>query len=151
MQKLKRIVLGIILAASWSTVSTTLADGHESAEAAVAEMKEMFGGVPSVFQGYPKSAMAGGWALMKSTDLNENTALTPKIRELIGLAVAAQIPCHYCIYFHTKAAKAFGATEEEIKEAVHMSSLVRHWSTMLQGSQFDLEEFKAETDAAFPE
>jgi uncharacterized protein (TIGR02246 family) len=132
-------------------MTTAVADKHQSAEAALAEMESMFGGVPSVFQGYPKSAVAAGWALMKSTDLNENTALSAKVRELIGLAVAAQIPCQYCIYYHTKASRAFGATEEEIKEAVHMSSLVRHWSTMLQGSQYDFEAFKAETDAAFPE
>ena len=122
---------------------------NESAEAALAEMKKMFGGVPSTFQVYPKSAIAAGWALMKSTDLNENTALSMKTRELIGLAVAAQIPCPYCIYYHTAAAKAQGATDEEIREAVHVSSLVRHWSTVLQGNQYDFEAFKAETDAAF--
>ena len=125
------------------------ADEPMSAEDAYAEMKEMFGGVPSLFQIYPKSAVGAGWALMKSTDLNENTALSAKVRELIALGVAAQVPCQYCIYYHTKAAAAQGATEEEIREAVHMSSLVRHWSTVLQGNQYDLEAFKAETDAAF--
>jgi AhpD family alkylhydroperoxidase len=120
-----------------------------SADKAQAEMKEMFGGVPSLFQVYPKSAMGAGWSLMKSTDLNKDTALPGKVRELIALGVAAQIPCHYCIYYHTKAATALGATEEEIREAVHMSSLVRHWSTVLQGNQYDLDAFKAETDAAF--
>ena len=145
----RTILLGTALAVSSFAFCT--ASGDEAGDAAVAEMEEMFGGVPSVFQGYPSSAMAGGWALMKSTDLNENTALSPKIRELIGLAVAAQIPCQYCIYYHTKAARAFGASEEEVKEAVHVSSLVRHWSTMLQGSQYDFEAFKAETDGAFSE
>ena len=87
--------------------------------------------------------------MIKETDLNKNTALPAKTRELIALGVAAQIPCQYCIYYHTKAAAAFGATEEEIREAVHMSSLVRHWSTVLQGNQYDLDAFKAETDATF--
>jgi AhpD family alkylhydroperoxidase len=112
-------------------------------------MKEMFGGVPSILQGYPKSAVPAGWALVKETDLNQNTALPSKTRELIALGVAAQIPCRYCIYYHTAAAKAAGATEEEIREAVHVSSLIRHWSTILQGNQYDLEAFKAETDNAF--
>jgi AhpD family alkylhydroperoxidase len=120
-----------------------------SADKAYSEMKEMFGGIPSVMRIYPKSAVPAGWALIKETDLNKNTALPAKTRELIGLAVAAQIPCNYCIYYHTVAAKAAGASEEEIKEAVHMSSLVRHWSMLLYGNQFDLPAYVAETDAAF--
>jgi AhpD family alkylhydroperoxidase len=81
--------------------------------------------------------------------LNKNTALSLKVRELIGLAVASQIPCKYCIYYHQKAAGAAGASEEEVREAVHMASLVRHWSTVLYGNQTDFEAFKAEVNAAF--
>ncbi len=125
------------------------AEDLPSSEAAVAEMKEMFGKIPPRMQNYPKSATGAGWALIKSTDLNKNTALPLKVRELIGLAVSSQIPCKYCIYYHQKAAKAAGASEEEIREAVHMSSLVRHWSTVLYGNQIDIEAFKAEVDAAF--
>ena len=114
-----------------------------SSEAAIAEMKEMFGKIPPRMQNFPKSATAAGWALIK------NTALPLKVRELIGLAVSSQIPCKYCIYYHQKAARAAGASEEEIREAVHMSSLVRHWSTVLYGNQVDVEAFKAEVDTAF--
>jgi len=138
------LAISVILASS-----ATRAQDAPSADAAFAEMNEMFGGVPSIMQVYPKSAVPAGWAMIKETDLNENTALPAKTRELIALGVAAQIPCLYCIYYHTVAAKAAGATEEEVREAVHMSSLVRHWSTVLQGNQYDLEAFKAETDAAF--
>jgi len=120
-----------------------------SSEAAVTEMKEMLGGVPAEMQVYPESARAAGWAMMKSTDLNENTALPSKTRELIGLAVAAQIPCQYCIYYHVKAAKAAGASEEEIREAVHQASLTRHWSTVLYGNLYDIEMYRADVDAAF--
>lgn len=120
-----------------------------SPEDAVAEMKEMLGGVPAEMKVYPQSAKAAGWAMMKSTDLNENTALPSKTRELIGLAVAAQIPCQYCIYYHAKAAKAAGATEEEIREAVHQASLTRHWSTVLYGNLYDIEMYRTEVDAAF--
>lgn len=86
---------------------------------------------------------------MKSTDLSKDTALPSKLRELIGLAVAAQIPCQYCVHYHIKAAKAAGASEEEIREAVHQASLTRHWSTILYGNQYDLEAYKSEVDAAF--
>ncbi len=137
-------VCGIIFASG-----AAIAEDLTPSEAALAEMKKMFGDVPSIMQVYPESARAAGWALMKSTDLNKNTALPAKVRELIGLAVASQIPCEYCIYYHKTAAKAAGASEEEIREAVHMASLTQHWSTILYGNQYDFEGFKAETDAAF--
>jgi len=131
------------------TLDIAKAEDSTSSEEAVAEMKKMFGKIPPRMQNYPESAKAAGWALIKSTDLNKNTALPLKVRELIGLAVASQIPCKYCIYYHQRAAKAAGASEEEIREAVHVSSLVRHWSTVLYGNESDFEAFKAEVDAAF--
>jgi AhpD family alkylhydroperoxidase len=125
------------------------AEDPNPSEAALAEMKKMLGSVPAEMQLYPESARAAGWALMKSTDLNKNTALPSKVRELIGLAVASQIPCEYCIHYHIKASKAAGANQEEIREAVHIASMTRHWSTILYGNQYDLEVYKSETDAAF--
>ena len=99
------LVTGAVFGLIVASCATMAADPTPS-EAAVAEMKEMFGGVPAEMRVYPESARAAGWEMMKSTDLNKNTALPSKTRELIGLAVAAQIPCEYCIYYHTKAAMA---------------------------------------------
>lgn len=143
------------IAALISLSATMLASGiaeaadPASSDAAIKEMQEVLGGVPAELQLYPESARAAGWALMKSTDLNKETALPAKQRELNGLAVAAQIPCQYCAYYHMKAAKAAGAGEEEIREAVHQASLTRHWSTILYGNQYDLDADKSEVDAAF--
>jgi AhpD family alkylhydroperoxidase len=78
--------------------------------------------------------------------LNPGTQLNGKTKELIGLAVAAQIPCQYCVYFHTAAAKLNGATDEEIREAVAMAAVSRHWSTVLNGMLVDFDAFKRETD-----
>jgi AhpD family alkylhydroperoxidase len=61
-------------------------------------------------------------------------ALDGKTKQLIGLAVAAQIPCAYCVYALTKGAKAAGATDAQIKEAIATAALVRFNSTMLNGS-----------------
>jgi len=66
--------------------------------------------------------------------LNPNGALDAKTKQLIGLAVSAQIPCAYCVYATTKAAKAAGATDAQIKEAVATAALIRFNSTMLNGS-----------------
>ncbi|WP_244067153.1 carboxymuconolactone decarboxylase family protein [Bradyrhizobium sp. Ce-3] len=66
--------------------------------------------------------------------MNPTGALDAKTKHLIGLAVAAQIPCEYCVNGHTKAAKAAGATDAQIKEAIATAALVRFNSTMLNGS-----------------
>jgi len=76
-------------------------------------------------------------------------ALDTRTKELIGLAVAAQIPCQYCIYAHTLGAKHAGATDNQIKEAIAASALVRKMSTELNGNQYDLSEFKKQIDAAY--
>jgi len=73
--------------------------------------------------------------------------LSAKTRELIALGVAAQIPCAYCVYVHDKNARAQGATEAEIREAVATAAHVRHWSTVLNGMAYDFDVFKAEVDA----
>jgi AhpD family alkylhydroperoxidase len=117
-----------------------------SATAAYADMKATLGIVPGFFKAFPESGIAGAWSEFKSVQLNPNTALNGKTKELIGLAVASQIPCGYCIYFHTAVAKANGATDEEIREAVAMAAISRHWSTVLNGMQVDLATFKGETD-----
>lgn len=44
--------------------------------------------------------------------------LTPKMHELIALAVAVTTRCDGCIAVHTKKAAEFGATLEEISEAL---------------------------------
>jgi AhpD family alkylhydroperoxidase len=116
-------------------------------DAAYRDIEQTLGSVPTFFKMFPQTGIAGAWGEFKSVQLNPNTRLSGKVKELIGLAVAAQIPCTYCIYFHTAAAKLNGATDEEIREAVAMAAITRHWSTVLNGTQVDLAAFKQETDA----
>ena len=113
-------------------------------EEAKKEITETFGTFPSFFDAFPKYALPGAWQSFK--ELNGPGSIEQKNRELIGLAVASQIPCSYCVYFHTLSAIAMGATDEEIKEAVAQAAMVRHWSTVIHGAQIDLEEFKKEFD-----
>lgn len=119
-----------------------------SARAAYQDIEQTLGLVPSFFRLFPEAGIAGAWASFKAVQLSPDTALNGKMKELIGLAVAAQIPCQYCVYFHTAAAKANGATEQELREAVAMAAIVRHWSTVLQGMQVDPAGFRSETDTA---
>jgi len=116
-------------------------------KATYADIEATFGSVPTFLKAFPAEGIAGAWNEMKSLQMNPHTALSNKEKELIGLAVAAQIPCQYCVYFHTESARADGATDEEIHEAIAMSALTRHWSTVLNGSQIDMESFKREYQA----
>ena len=116
------------------------------AQAVYRDIEQTLGSVPTFFKMFPESGIAGAWAEFKAVQLNPKTKLDGKTKELIGLAVSAQIPCQYCIYFHTAVAKANGASNEEISEAVAMAAIARHWSTVLNGMQVDLATFKSETD-----
>jgi AhpD family alkylhydroperoxidase len=116
------------------------------AQATYADIEKTLGTVPGFFKLFPEVGIAGAWTEFKTLQLNPQTQLNGKTKELLGLAVASQIPCSYCIYFHTAAAKANGATDEEIRETVAMAAIVRHWSTVLNGMQADLSGFKRDTD-----
>lgn len=115
----------------------------KSYEEAKNEIVTTFGFFPEIFKAYPAYALAEAWNAFKVLGSPESH-IPPKYRELIQLAVAAQIPCVYCIYFHTAAAQLFGASEEEIKEAVAQGASTRHWSMILQGNEVDMEVFKKE-------
>lgn len=141
------VTLGTAIAIGTVTGLGQLAKAEDtSAQATYRDIEQTLGSVPSFFKAFPESGIAGAWAEFKSIQLNPKTKLNGKIKELIGLAVSAQIPCQYCVYFHTAAAKANGATDEEIRETVAMAAVVRHWSTVLNGMQIDLAGFKRETD-----
>src|SRR5579863_8724298 len=118
--------------------------GGAAAAAARADIAKTIGFVPQFFLKFPEEALPGAWEEMKTLQLNPKTALPGREKELVGLAVASQVPCKYCIYAHTEFAKLNGASEAEIGEAVAMAGLTRHWSTFLNGIQTDETKFRAE-------
>lgn len=149
MRKSSGVLIALVTAILLGTLSNMapVASAQEmSAQAAYRDIEKTLGTVPSFFKLFPEAGIAGAWAEFKSVQLNPKTKLDGKTKELIGLAVAAQVPCLYCVYFHTAAAKANGATDEEVREAVAMAAITRHWSTVLNGMQVDLAAFKHETD-----
>jgi AhpD family alkylhydroperoxidase len=115
-----------------------------SADAAYAEMTKLLGAVPTFVKSFPKAGIAGAWAEVRDLQFSDKTALDAKTKALIGLAVAAQIPCMYCVYEDTQGAKRAGASQDEIQEAVAVAALTRHWSTVYYGNQIDFEGFKKE-------
>ncbi len=126
---------------------TMSAQDNAAYNKAMAEIQDQFGLVPVMFKVFPKYALAGAWENMKQLD-GPKSLIPPKYRELLQLAVASQIPCQYCIYYHSAMARANGATDDEIHEAVAQGAQTRQWSMVLQGNQVDFEQFKAELTAA---
>ena len=113
------------------------------------DIRQTFGSIPIFLKDYPSPGISGVWEDMKGIELNPNSSIPRKYKELIGLAVAAQLPCRYCVYFHTKASELYKATPNDIKEALAMASTVGRWSTILNGSQVRMSEFKDEVDKLF--
>lgn len=108
-----------------------------------ADIKETLGLVPSFFSGVPDEVLAQEWDLFKRFEFGE-TAIPTKYKQLIGLAVHSYTHCRYCTLFHTAAAKLNGATDEEIQEAVHFAKHTSGWSTYLNGTSQDYDQFAAE-------
>jgi AhpD family alkylhydroperoxidase len=138
------LLLGASANARAEGTAKTGPTGDPPAAAARADIAKTLGFVPQFFLKFPEEVLPGVWDEMKSLQLNPSTALPGRSKELVGLAVAAQIPCRYCILAHTEFAKLNGASETEIGEAVAMAAITRHWSTFLNGIQTDETKFRAE-------
>lgn len=128
---------------STTTPSTAMAT-HDPA--VLRDIETTIGFVPQWMRAISPSLLPGFWQGLKSLQLSSETKLDMKTKELIGLAVAAQVPCEYCVMFHTQAARANGATDQEIQEAVGMAAITREASTLLNGLMIDKVQFKKDLD-----
>lgn len=141
----KTIIAAALAAATLLHLGTgSFAQETPGVEQTYQDIEATLGVVPSHFKGYPTSAVAGAWDMTKGLLIGEGNVLEPKVKSLINLAVAAQIPCQYCIWLETKQAVAQGASQAEVSEAVAQAAYVRHWSTVINGLQIDFETFKTE-------
>jgi AhpD family alkylhydroperoxidase len=118
----------------------------EDRQAVDRDIEETLGLVPEFFERVPDYLLPTEWASFKSLQLSDETAIPNKYKELIGLAVSGATRCRYCVYFHTEAARLFGATEEEIVETALISKNTMGWSTYLNTLAFDYDKFVEEFD-----
>jgi AhpD family alkylhydroperoxidase len=138
----KKIALSFTLVASLATVAAAENRSAPAQNPTLTDIQKTFGFVPDFIKGVPEAVLPGFWSSVVGLEMSPTTKLDGKTKELIGLGVAAQIPCEYCVIFHTEAARLNGATEEEIKEAIAMAGLTRMGSTILNGNQTDKAQFK---------
>ncbi|MFC6953286.1 carboxymuconolactone decarboxylase family protein [Halorubellus litoreus] len=110
-----------------------------------AEVEEHLGQVPSFIEALPEAAADHGWGMMRDFQLGE-TELSGREKALVGLGAAAAIQCPYCIHFHKAESTMEGASDAELTEAVGIASGVRYFSTVLHGSEIDLDAFERETE-----
>jgi len=136
-----RVVLSASILSVFALAPAARAEDAQT-RAVYDDIQKTFGSVPAFVRQLPKAALAGLWQQEKELELSDKTALPPKTKALISLAVAAQIPCSYCIWIDTQTAKQAGASDEEIGEAVAMAGLTRNWSALFNGLQVDMAQFK---------
>ncbi len=105
------------------------------------DIEETLGFVPEWIAQIPEHSIEAEWSLFKNWELAETT-IPGKYKELIGLAVAANMQCDYCVAYHTELARSYGANDEEINETSLMAKTTAGWSSYLQGMQVDLDQFK---------
>ena len=110
------------------------------------DIQETLGLVPEFIQKLPDYLLPTEWGTFKNLQLSDQTAIPNKYKELIGLAVSGATRCRYCAYFHTEAARLFGASEDEITETALIAKNTMGWSTYLNTLQFDYDEFVKEFD-----
>src|SRR5512137_212301 len=123
-----------------ATVETRAANVSKIRE----EIRQAFGKVPGWVEQMPPTLLEGFWSTMRDFQLGE-TAIPNKYKELIGLAVSGATRCKYCTLFHTEAAKLFGATDEEIREAAAMAAHTMSASTFVNTMAVDYDAFRRET------
>lgn len=73
------------------------------------------------FAAFDKAAMAAG-------------AIPVKYKELMALAVTFTTQCPYCIEIHSKKARAAGASDQEIAEAVIIAAALRAGAAITHGT-----------------
>jgi AhpD family alkylhydroperoxidase len=74
------------------------------------------------------------WLNLDKVVGRDEGAIPRKYRELIALAVAFTTQCVYCIEAHVKAAKATGASREEITESAFIAAALRAGGAATHGA-----------------
>jgi len=146
MTKLTTFTLAIGLALIAHAAADNRRPQPAPATSTIKEIEKTIGFVPGFVRQIPATLLPSWWETAKSFEMNPATALDGKTKQLIGLAVASQIPCEFCVMYHSAAARAEGATTAEIQEAVGMAAVTRSDSTLLNGLQVDKGQYKRDLD-----
>ena len=107
------------------------------------DVENSLGIVPGYFEALNEQDLVNEWPNFKRMALEE-TEIPAKYKELIGLAIAANIKCPYCQHFHKNAAKMHGATDEELAEVSFLASWTARYSGLIHAQDYDVDTFESE-------
>ncbi len=108
------------------------------------ELEDRMGFVPEWIKTVPDESLKELSGLMNLRF--RDTQIPPKYKDLIALAAATAMRSRTGIPLNRAVAKAHGATDGEINEAVLLASLVSLLGTYLDGIQYNSDEFKKEVE-----
>ena len=107
------------------------------------DIETTLGIVPGFMKALAEDVLIQDWPLMKKYVVGDSK-IPAKYREMIGLAIAANIKCPYCTLFHTGAAQLHGASDDELQEIYFLASFTSRWSAMIHAQQYDYDKFAEE-------
>lgn len=102
-----------------------VSDWQDFIEQTDKRMADLRKGIPGVAQGFhevAKSAIGKG-------------ALDSKTKELIALAIGITVRCDGCLAYHARAAAKFGASREEVMEAIGVAVYMGGGPSMIYGAE----------------
>ena len=85
-------------------------------------------------QGSQSWKASKAWLDLNNIVGRDDGAVPKKYRELIAVAVACTTQCPYCIEAHAKAAKAAGASREELVETAFVAAALRAGGAATHGA-----------------
>ncbi|MFB6164716.1 MAG: carboxymuconolactone decarboxylase family protein [Haloarculaceae archaeon] len=109
------------------------------------DVEETLGIVPGFLDSLNEQDLVNEWPNFKRHTVEE-TVIPAKYKELIELAVAANLRCPYCEHFHMAAAKMHGATDEELAEVAFLASVTARYSAIIHAQNYDMDTFDREVE-----
>src|SRR5947207_3784639 len=97
--------LALAIAGMLTLAVVSHARAEDPTSQTTSEIQRTLGFVPTFIARIPRALLPGWWDQTKALEMNPQSSLNGKTKELVGLAVAAQIPCDQCVLFHTEMAR----------------------------------------------
>jgi len=108
----------------------------ETYEKTLTDIEDSIGIIPKCLERLPEKVLMRYWPFLKRYQLGES-CIPEKYRELISLALVANMKCRSCLLTFRAMAKSAGATDDEISEAMFLANHAARWSDLHHPSLHD--------------
>jgi len=108
----------------------------ETYKETLADIEDSIGIIPKCLERLSENVLMRYWPFLKRYQLGES-CIPEKYRELISLALVANMKCRSCLLTFRSMAKSAGATDDEIAEAMFLANHVARWSDLHHPSLHD--------------